>query len=66
MGGIRTLRSDPKARGLGHSGFKWSRQCPGLLSVCLRFSPSAAGVLPEKDYEVYRDYSADGHLLHCR
>uniref|UniRef100_A0A8D1SSE4 Rho GTPase-activating protein 39 n=1 Tax=Sus scrofa TaxID=9823 RepID=A0A8D1SSE4_PIG len=29
-------------------------------------SPSAAGVLPEKDYEVYRDYSADGHLLHCR
>ncbi|XP_057592721.1 rho GTPase-activating protein 39 isoform X2 [Hippopotamus amphibius kiboko] len=24
------------------------------------------GVAPEKDYEVYREYSTDGHLLHCR
>uniref|UniRef100_A0A452DSP7 Rho GTPase-activating protein 39 n=1 Tax=Capra hircus TaxID=9925 RepID=A0A452DSP7_CAPHI len=27
---------------------------------------SPSGVLLEKDYEVYRDYSVDGHLLHCR
>ncbi|XP_020739801.2 rho GTPase-activating protein 39 isoform X2 [Odocoileus virginianus] len=29
-------------------------------------SSSPSGALLEKDYEVYRDYSADGHLLHCR
>ncbi|XP_017914250.1 PREDICTED: rho GTPase-activating protein 39 isoform X4 [Capra hircus] len=29
-------------------------------------SSSPSGVLLEKDYEVYRDYSVDGHLLHCR
>ncbi|CAK6439056.1 unnamed protein product [Pipistrellus nathusii] len=29
-------------------------------------SSSPPGVFPEKDYEVYRDYSADGQLLHYR
>ncbi|XP_066873772.1 rho GTPase-activating protein 39 isoform X5 [Kogia breviceps] len=29
-------------------------------------SSSPSGGLLEKDYEIYPDYSADGHLLHCR
>ncbi|XP_062935962.1 rho GTPase-activating protein 39 isoform X2 [Cynocephalus volans] len=29
-------------------------------------SSSPPGVFLEKDYEVYRDYGADGQLLHCR
>lgn len=37
-----------------------------LLFTLLHFSSSPSGVLLEKDYEVYRDYSVDGHLLHCR
>lgn len=40
--------------------------CSRLLFTLLHFSSSPSGVLLEKDYEVYRDYSVDGHLLHCR
>ena len=48
------------------SVFKWLYFCSCLLLSLLHFSSSPSGALLEKDYEVYRDYSADGHLLHCR
>lgn len=34
--------------------------------ILLYFSSSPPGVFLEKDYEIYRDYSADGQLLHYR
>ena len=37
-----------------------------LVFILLCFSSSPPGVFLEKDYEIYRDYSADGQLLHYR
>ncbi|XP_060053031.1 rho GTPase-activating protein 39 isoform X3 [Erinaceus europaeus] len=51
----------------GRAIFEMSTWCPGSKSrASSTASSSPPGAYLDKDYEVYRDYTADGQLLHYR